>query len=334
MKERRIDAASAGRKLGRELEKLLPQAPKGFFFKALRNNKIKVNGRKPVDLNVILQEGDVLKLFFTDEQWASFGGKEDTPAKRGDYRPQLSRELEDRYRVTSHIAADSLCVLYEDDNLLIVNKPAGLLSQKDASDEPSVNEYVCEYLAGKGELGESFRPGVQNRLDRNTSGAVIIAKNVLSAQALGEMIAGHGLGKYYAAVVEGTVEWERKRLLGLWTKDEEKNLVTVRAVDAAEASASERAEDGKLVECVATLIEQRGKTALLEVKLISGKSHQIRAQLAEAGHPLVGDKKYGASIGHRLLLCAKKLVFEHCPEALRYMEGKTVEAPIPDAMKL
>lgn len=309
MKTYTINTVSAGRSLGRYLEKLLPSAPESFFHKALRNNKIKLNGRKPADLKVKLAAGDELKLFFTDEQFADFGAGSS---------PKAAGTVDPHY----------LTVAYEDENLVIFVKPAGLLSQKDESGVLSANEYGLAYLREQGiGVTEDFVPGVLNRLDRNTAGLLLMAKNLGTAQRVSEMLADKSLGKYYLAIVDGRVEWQEKELAAYWTKDGVKNRVTV-SVDEN--------EDSKHIFCKARLVKAGEDRSLVEVRLLTGKSHQIRAQLAAEGYPLVGDYKYGfrSSLAEEkpLMLCAYKLVFPE-DDTLGGLSGKTVEIALPPFMK-
>lgn len=309
MKTYTINSVSAGRSLGRYLEKLLPSAPESFFRKALRNNKIKLNGKKPADLKVKLAADDELKLFFTDEQFADFGA---------------GSQLKSAAPVDAHY----LAVAYEDDNLVIFVKPAGLLSQKDESGALSANEYGLAYLREQGiGVTAGFVPGVLNRLDRNTTGLLLMAKNLSTAQRLSEMLADKSLGKYYLAIVDGRVEWQEKELDAFWTKDGDKNRVTVSV---------EENEGFKHINCKARLVKAGEDRSLVEVRLLTGKSHQIRAQLAAEGYPLVGDYKYGfrSSLAEEkpLMLCAYKLVFPE-NETLGELSGKTVEIALPSFMK-
>ncbi len=303
MRKLTIGAGEAGRKLDRYLLKIFPKAPKSYLFKALRTNKIKVNGRKPLDLNYMLQENDVVSIFFTEEQWEQFA-----PSKKVSTLPK--REIP---------------VLYEDENLVIFDKPVGLLSQKDHTGQPSLNEYGVEIIQEHdGKLTPGFTPGVCNRLDRNTAGAVIMAKNLQSARAIQKIIEDKSLGKYYIAIVEGNVPWMEKNLIGYWKKDEKTNQACIYAQQKPGTSR---------VECRVENLQSGLKYSVLRIQLLTGKSHQIRVQLAAEGFPIVGDSKYGQGKGTYQMLCAKELVFPACPEPLAYMKGKRIEASYPEHMK-
>jgi 23S rRNA pseudouridine955/2504/2580 synthase len=308
LKELSIGREEAGRRLDRYLMKLFPKAPKSFLYKALRTNKIKVNGRKPLDLNYLLQEEDILRIFFTDEQCAEFGA-----APSGD----------DSKR-TSSASAPEVPILYEDENLLILNKPVGLLSQKDHTGAVSLTEIGIAMMQEHGAVfSPGFTPGVCNRLDRNTAGAVIMAKNLRTAQVVQQIIADKRLGKFYSVAAHGWVPWTEKRLTGYWYKNERTNTVTI----------EDHSRPGSVrVESLARRITTGGDYSLLEVQLLTGKGHQIRAQLAKEGYPVVGDSKYGAASRGGQLLCASRLVFPECPEPIAYMSGREIKAPWPAAM--
>ncbi len=308
MKTFTIEKEAVGRSLGRYLDKLLPKAPQGFFFKALRTNKIKLNGCKPKDLKFLLCEGDELKLFLTDEQFADFGYREVLPQKK------LPKDT------------SAVKVLYEDENLLVLHKPAGMLSQRDSGDEFSLNEYGLAILEARGIVaGPAFTPGVLNRLDRNTSGCVMMAKNLETAQKLSAQIAGHKIGKFYLALCEGSIPWSEKTLKAHWTKDAARNTAAI-------------SNEGAPVELFLRVLKKSEALSLAEIALKTGKSHQIRAQLAAEGFPLLGDRKYGykgkygltSFAPHELMLCAYKLVF---PEGEESYSGKCVTAELPARMK-
>ncbi|MCI8632714.1 MAG: RluA family pseudouridine synthase [Lachnospiraceae bacterium] len=305
-----IQKQEAGRQLARFLEKIFPKAPRSLFFKALRSRKIKVNGKKPKELSMILQENDVVRLFFTNEQLSSFG-----------YRERKEEEVPPSF--------PAVPVLYEDENLLILDKPAGLLSQKSKPQDISLTEIGRQMIVKQHGGAASYRPGVCNRLDRNTSGAVILAKNVESGQAIAQMLKEHTLQKFYWALVEGLPEkWQqRTQLIHTWRKDEKNNKAIL-------CPYQEDQGEYQRIESYVKLLRQCGRYSLVEVQLLTGKSHQIRSQLAYEGHPIVGDGKYNQKANcFAPMLVAKRLVFADCPDHLQYMEGRVVEADLPASMK-
>ncbi len=306
-----IQKEEAGRKLARFLEKLMPKAPRGIFHKALRNKKIKVNGKKPEDLTIVLQAGDEIRLFFTDEQLSSFGYE----------KPQNRRQT------SSDLPA--VPVIYEDDYLLILDKPAGMLSQKSRPDDISLNEIGCHMIEKRSGRLQGYRPGVCNRLDRNTAGAVIMAKTLEAGQAVSLMLREHRLGKFYWALVEGCPKkWQTETsLVHGWSKDESQNKASL-------VSWAQELEGYHRIESKVKLLEIYDTYSLVEIQLLTGKSHQIRAQLAKEGHPILQDGKYNPmSKEYRPMLVAKRLEFWNCPEPLRYLEGKKLEASTPSAMQ-
>lgn len=306
-----IQKEEAGRKLARFLEKILPKAPRGLLFKAFRNQKIKINGKKPADLSVVLQVGDEVRLFFTDEQLLSFGYEEKTK----------------KQPASSDFPA--VPVIYEDEQLLILDKPVGMLSQKSRPEDVSLTEIGCRMIAEKGGVLRGYRPGVCNRLDRNTAGAVILAKTLEAGQAVARMLREHRLGKYYWALVEGTPEkWRRETVLVHgWAKDEVHNKAEL-------VPWQEGLVGYQRIESRVRLLTEYDRYSLVEVQLLTGKSHQIRSQLAWEGYPILQDGKYNhRAREYRPLLVAKRLEFHDCPEPLAYMEGRAVEAATPPAMQ-
>lgn len=216
-------------------------------------------------------------------------------------------------------------ILYEDDNVIFMNKPAGLLSQGNGKGGVSLVDILSSYLAHTDErygIPSGFRPGICNRLDRNTSGVVAAGKTVRGLQELSESIRTKTVRKIYACVVEGQVD-ESKRLKGYLTKDTSKNTVSLSDV---------KSEGASYVETIYRPVKTNGFVTLLEVELVTGKSHQIRAHMANEGHPVVGDVKYGSKIrtscGHQLLH-AHKMVFADTGRIPDAVAGLVVEAEIP-----
>ncbi len=306
-----IQNEEAGRKLARFLEKLMPKAPRGIFHKALRNKKIKVNGKKPEDLTITLQAGDEIRLFFTDEQLSSFGYVQQE--KKQDFLSVLP----------------AVPVIYEDDHLLILDKPVGMLSQKSKPEDISLNEIGCHMIEQHRGRLQGYRPGVCNRLDRNTAGAVIMAKTLEAGQAVSKMLREHCIGKFYWALVEGYPDkWQNETtLVHGWTKDSTQNKASL-------VSWSDDLEGYQRVESRVKMLERYDAYSLVEIQLLTGKSHQIRSQLAKEGHPILQDGKYNPmSKEYRPMLVAKRLEFWKCSEPLLYLEGQKMEAATPSAMQ-
>ena len=227
-----------------------------------------------------------------------------------------------------------LDIVYEDEKVIFLNKPAGVLSQKAKETDVSLTEALGAYLSEKNAGEETmFRAGLCNRLDRNTSGLILAGKTVAATQQLSELIAERAVGKYYLTVVKGTVT-ETERIRGYLTKNERTNRVSIQREQQGDAVYIETA--------YRPLCAGRGCT-LLEVELVTGKSHQIRSHLASIGHPLAGDTKYGdAEFNRRFrekyglkyqLLHSWKAVFPELTGTLSDLSGKTFTAPLPSSVR-
>lgn len=312
-----VSPNEAGQRLDKLLAKYLSAAPKSFFYKMLRKKNIKLNGKK-AEGNEKLVLGDTIELFLSDETIEKFTGNQNA------VQASLAEARKTKCR---------LDIIYEDSHVLLLNKPAGMLSQKADSATLSLNEYMIAYLLESGKLTEaelkSFKPSVCNRLDRNTSGLVAAGKSLAGLQQLGEMFRERTMEKYYLTIVNGVVrsdEW----ICGYLKKDERTNKVTV--LDAPEA-------DAQPIETAYHPLATNGKVTLLEVHLITGRTHQIRAHLASRGHAVVGDSKYGTAgvnarfkekyhLNHQMLH-AWRMEFPETTDALAGLSGRSICAPLP-----
>lgn len=316
MKELCIRSNEAGQRLDKFLGKYMQQAPKSFIYKMLRKKNITLNGKKASG-SEMLSEGDQLKLFLSDETIGKFSGVQEVPGK---------------------IPSVRLDILYEDANTLFINKPAGMLSQKAKAEDISLVEHLTAYLLERGQITEeelrTFRPSVCNRLDRNTSGIVAAGKTLAALQELGGMFRERTVRKYYLCLVKGTVTQER-RISGYLRKDEKTNKVTVQDAEAR----VNRSEGESRIETEYRPIAWKNGFTLLEVHLITGKTHQIRAHLASQGHPIAGDYKYGdRAVNERLkkefglksqLLHSARLCIPECEGVLSGLSGREITAPVP-----
>lgn len=306
-----VTEKEAGQRLDKFLTKYMSKAPKSFFYKMLRKKNIKLNDAK-ADGSEKLQTEDVIKLFLSEETIANF-----------------SEEVN-----VTNVQSD-LSILYEDDNLLIVNKEAGVLSQKAQKDDVSLIEYITAYLLESGQITKeqlrSFHPGVCNRLDRNTSGIIIAGKTLLGLQKMSELLKTRNLDKYYQCIVKGKVT-KKQCVEGYLTKNRSHNKVQISTMPT-EGADYIKTEYEPL--CVTE------EFTLLKVKLFTGKSHQIRAHLQSMGHPIIGDGKYGdVQVNKRLrkeyrlrhhVLHSWQLVFPVLEEPeFAGISGKTIEAPVPE----
>lgn len=316
MVEYEINSNEAGQRLDKFLSKYMPLAPKSFFYKMLRKKNITLNGKKAAGQEK-LAEGDRIRFFLSDETIGRFSP--DTPGK----------DLK-----SSEILNTGLDILYEDKNTLFINKPAGMLSQKASPDDVSLVEYLTGYLLKSGQLTENelrtFHPSVCNRLDRNTSGIVAAGKTLAALQELSAMFRERTLRKYYLCLVKGSVK-ESAHIDGFLVKDRRTNRVSF---------SKSRTDNAVRIETEYRPVCAGDGVTLLEVHLITGKTHQIRAHMASQGHPVIGDYKYGSrktNDSYRSaygltsqLLHAARLVIPDCKGVLGNLSGKTVCAPLPE----
>lgn len=317
MREIVIEKNESGQRLDKFLAKYMNEASKSFFYKMMRKKNITLNGKK-CEGNEKLAEGDVVKLFLA----------EDTIEKFSSVQVQAVRKV-------------NLDILYEDDEIILVNKPAGMLSQKAKETDESLVEYLIDYLLGSGKLTESglraFRPSVCNRLDRNTSGIVAAGKSLAGLQMLSGVFKDRSIHKYYQCLVSGEIR-DVKTVDGWLLKDEKKNQVRILTdVEAKRFGRKDGDEEPKRIRTKYEPIATDGRFTLLKVTLLTGRSHQIRAHLASLGHPIVGDSKYGGvskvnpsgrAVKYQLLH-SYRLEFPKLAEPFAYLSGRVFEAPMP-----
>ena len=307
MKTLTIGPNDAGQRLDKFLTKSLPTLPQALLYKYIRLKRIKRNGRR-AQISDRLQAGDTLELYINDEFF-------EKP------RPQY-----DFLR-----AAKTLDILYEDENLLLLNKKVGLLSHPDETEYvDTLITRVKRYLYEQGEYDpdseQSFTPSLVNRIDRNTCGIVMAAKNAEALRALNAIVKSRQLHKMYLCVVHGRPPREADTLEGYLRKDEAKNKVFV---------SRKSAPDAKQIRTRYRVLDSYRDLSLLEVELLTGRTHQIRAHLASVGCPLLGDGKYGTNAQNKRygykkqFLCSYKLTFDFTEDvgALQYLDKQTFALP-------
>ena len=274
MQEILIGRSEAGGRLDKFLTRYFKEADHGFLYRMLRKKNITLNEKRAAG-SERLTEGDRIQVFFSEETFLKMRGR---PEKAALERKPLE-------------------IVFENEDILILNKPAGLLSQKANAGDDSLTDRVASYVL-KSRSGDacSFVPAVANRLDRNTSGLVLAGKTLPGQQLLSWLLRSSQLDKYYLCFVKGELKEELSSSL-YWQKEDESNKVFLRR---------EPVPGSSLIRLSARPLESfPGGLELLKVKLISGKGHQIRAQLSYLGLPVLGDGKYGDAAFNRLM--AEKL---------------------------
>ena len=323
MKSFLVSQNEAGQRLDKLLTKYMDTAPKSFFYKMLRKKNITLNGKK-AEGSEKLAEGDEIRLFLSDETIAGFQSEK----RRGAL--DISEGKATVKQTVPMLKSQE--IVYEGKHLLIVNKPAGELSQKAKKEDISINERIVEYLKATQDIGkDSFTPGVCNRLDRNTTGLLIAGKSLAGLQEAAVLLRQRTLHKYYLCIVGGKAD-KPKHLKGYLKKEESTNTVTV----VSEEELKKKGLDAKAYDKIETKLiplVTNGAETLLAIQLITGKTHQIRAHLASIGLPFLGDTKYGNG-KHTLhlkyqLLHAYMLQFPVLSGALSEVSEKviTVEPP-------
>lgn len=312
MKELIIDENESNQRLDRYIRKYLNKASLGFIYKQIRKKNIVVNDKKASE-KYMLEKGDVVKIYFSDETIDKF---------RKIDRPKNSNV--------------NLKIIYEDENIIIMNKPSGLLSHSANSNyrEENLVDAMVSYLIDKGDYvprrNPTFTPSIANRLDKNTSGIVIGAKNFNTIQELNEAQRKGNIKKYYYTVVKGNVNGEKVEYANIEKVENKENLVSV---------SKENTDDKKTIITGYKSIYSGKNYSLLEINLITGRTHQIRAHLSYLNMPIIGDRKYGNKrvnnyfkkeygLKNQLLHC-HKVIIEGLEGDLKYLNGREFKIENP-----
>lgn len=296
MKEIKITNNEEGQRLDRFLKKYLNKANQSFIYKMIRKKNIKLNDAK-AEPEMVLKKDDTVQIYLSDETIGKF------------------REKKILKNTNIHFET-----VYEDDNILVVNKPIGLSTQPDKTSMRNLVDEIKIYLDAKEEnISFTFKPAVCNRLDKNTSGLVIAAKNYDALKQTNKAIRERKIRKYYMAKVHGIIK-DNLELKDYLIKNENKNMVKI---------INEYSENSKSAITYAYPLKTEGNYTWLEVEIETGRAHQIRAHLSSIGHPIAGDKKYGKKDNEKYqVLHAYKLVLDGFEGNLSYLNGVKIVSDI------
>lgn len=302
MKEIKITNNEEGQRLDRFLKKYLNKANQSFIYKMIRKKNIKLNDIK-AEPEAVLKKDDIVQLYLSDDTIEKFREK------------KTLKETDIHFKT-----------VYEDDNILIVNKPIGLSSQPDEISSRNLVDEIKIYLDAKEEnISFTFKPALCNRLDKNTSGLVIAAKNYDALKQTNKAIRERNIKKFYMAKVHGIIKQDLE-LKDYLIKDEYKNMVKI---------VKEDSDNAKRIVTYARPLRTEGNFTWLEIEIETGRAHQIRAHLSSIGHPVAGDKKYGRKDNEKFqVLHAYRLVLGGYEENLSYLNGMEVKSDINERISL
>lgn len=297
-----VNGNDENQRLDKFLTKLCHNMPLSFMYKAIRKKNIKVNGKKS-EISYRLKQGDKIDLYINDEFFED-------------------KEYNESYKTLDA----KLNIIYEDENILLMDKPSGLIVHDDDKEKTNtLLNHMKAYLYNKGEYDpdkeNSFVPSLCNRIDRNTQGIVIAAKNATALKIINDKIKHREIKKFYLCLVSGKLKKKSDTLNGYLVKNTDQNRVYIH---------NEPIKDGKTISTKYKVISEGQLTSLVEVELLTGRTHQIRAHFASIGHPLAGDGKYGTNEFNKKVkmktqaLCSYKLIFDFKDNnELSYLNGKT-----------
>lgn len=314
MREIIINKNDSGQRIDKFLTKFLVNIPQSMLYKLMRKNCVKVNGKHIKEGGFMLTEGDNLKLYIKDEFFPDKAPKEPFV----NIKPNLT-------------------VVYEDENIILLDKKPGVnVHADDEGDTNTLIEHLKAYLYQKGEYNpdeeQSFTPALCNRIDRNTGGIVIAAKNAESLRIMNQKIKDREMVKKYLLIATGILEKKKARLEGFLFKDEKKKMVYV--YDTPKKGAKPIVTEYKV-------LKEKNGNSLVEATLITGRTHQIRAHFASIGHPLLGDGKYGSNkvnrgsgFSHQALYSYKlKFTFKTDAGILSYLDNMEFKAEKVDFLE-
>ena len=316
MKEITVGKNDAGQRLDKLMGKLFKTMPANLIYKYIRTKHIRINGKR-ITQNTVVAQGDIISFYISDEFFS------------------------DESKPTFMSAKPQINAVYEDNNILIVDKPTGLLVHSDETEEKdTLINRILAYLYSSGEYDpqkeNAFAPALCNRIDRNTCGLVIAAKNAEALREMNGIIKERLIEKYYLAAVHGKMPQNVGRISGYIQKDCASNTVSVKS------KRTSKDDKSAMTEYSVITYDARSDLSLLEVRLITGRTHQIRAHMASIGHPLLGDGKYAVNADDRKKGFKHQALCSYCLKftlngydgALRYLKGKELYANEPYFIRL
>ncbi len=326
MQEIRINKNDSGQRVDKFIKRYLPNATTSFIYKMIRKKNITLNSKKLLG-NEILLENDCIQFYFSEETFKKFhnANKEESHDSIQEYKEAYNTLI-------------GIEIIYENEEILLLNKPSGILTQKSSASDLSLNEWLIGYLLHQNKITKEslsmFKPSVCNRLDRNTSGIVICGKTLYGTQCMSDLIKSRKIKKYYRLFVVGQLKGTGT-LTGYLSKNTDTN--TVKIYDAI--LSNDNANNYAKIMTKYNSLYSNTKYTYLEVELITGKTHQIRAHFSKIGHPILGDYKYGdTSINKQILplgikdqmLHAYRLVFPEMDERLSDLSLKEFACKEPE----
>lgn len=321
MEEIKIDHLTENQRLDKFIKKYLPNAGTSFLYKMLRKKNIVLNNKKASGKEM-LKKNDIISIYFSEETLDKFKMSN-----------QNNEKMDSIYRKTYKQLKNQVSIIFEDTNIMILNKPSGLLSQKSKPSDRSVNEYGIGYLieSEKRSINDLNinKPSICNRLDRNTSGIILFGKTLLGLQTLNNLIKTHQIEKYYRCILQGKLD-KAVYLNAYLVKDEKTNKVSI---------SKTKIENASKIETEIVPISYGSDLTYAEIRLITGKTHQIRAHVSSIGHPIIGDYKYGNATTNQYykekfaissqMLHAYRIVFPILEEPFQEFSEKEFKAKLP-----